>query len=67
MPGPGPTPPGPGDAILAVTLDAAAMTRHPSRTLAERLAEIGRSCPKFAAQAASDLGLPIEVLPPEAD
>lgn len=47
--------------------DAAAMTRHPGRTLGERLAEIGRSCPKFAAQAASDLGLSIEVLPPEAD
>lgn len=47
--------------------DAAAMTRHPSRTLAERLAEIGRSCPRFAAQAASDLGLSIKVLPPEAD
>jgi hypothetical protein len=47
--------------------DAAAMTRHPSRTLAERLAQIGRSCPEFAAQAAEDLGLSIEVVPPEAD
>lgn len=64
MPDPGPTPPGPDDTTLA---DAAAMTRHPSRTLTERLAEIGRSCPKFAAQAASDLGLSIEVLTPEAD
>ena len=53
--------------VAAALADAAAMTRHPSRTLAERLAEIGRSCPKFAAQAASDLGLSIEVLPPEAD